>query len=70
VPLVLPHGWPGSFIEFLDIVEELVAPPRELAAAQHNIVRWNVADSGGHFAALERPKALIDDLRQFATPVR
>ena len=28
LPLVLTHGWPGSFIEFLDIVEPLAHPER------------------------------------------
>src|SRR3954451_9987963 len=26
-PLVLTHGWPGSVVEFLDVVEPLTAPP-------------------------------------------
>lgn len=26
-PLVLTHGWPGSFLEFLDVVGPLTAPP-------------------------------------------
>jgi pimeloyl-ACP methyl ester carboxylesterase len=28
VPLVLTHGWPGSFIEFLDIIDRLAHPER------------------------------------------
>jgi hypothetical protein len=27
VPLVLSHGWPGSFVEFLDVINGLVDPP-------------------------------------------
>lgn len=27
-PLLLVHGWPGSFIEFLDVIDPLVAPER------------------------------------------
>lgn len=27
-PLLLAHGWPGSFIEFLEVIEPLVAPER------------------------------------------
>jgi pimeloyl-ACP methyl ester carboxylesterase len=26
-PLVLTHGWPGSVVEFLDVIEPLTAPP-------------------------------------------
>jgi len=28
IPLLLLHGWPGSFIEFLDIIEKLAHPER------------------------------------------
>lgn len=27
IPLVLCHGWPGSFLEFLDVIPLLTAPP-------------------------------------------
>lgn len=27
VPLILLHGWPGSFIDFLDVIEPLTDPP-------------------------------------------
>lgn len=27
-PLLMIHGWPGSFIEFLDVIDPLVAPER------------------------------------------
>ncbi|HUP75717.1 MAG TPA: alpha/beta fold hydrolase [Acidimicrobiales bacterium] len=27
IPLVLSHGWPGSFVEFLGVVDALVDPP-------------------------------------------
>jgi pimeloyl-ACP methyl ester carboxylesterase len=36
-PLVLTHGWPGSFVEFLDVVEPLVDPP-DPADAFHVVV--------------------------------
>jgi epoxide hydrolase len=31
-PLVLTHGWPGSVVEFLDVVEPLTAPPADQPA--------------------------------------
>ena len=31
-----------------------------------NIVFWKDHDSGGHFAATEKPVALVEDLRDFA----
>lgn len=33
LPLLLLHGWPGSIIEFLSIIDLLVDPPHEDAAA-------------------------------------
>jgi epoxide hydrolase len=38
---------------------------RRYAEAANNIVRWTDIESGGHFAALETPDILIDDIRQF-----
>ncbi|HEY5855995.1 MAG TPA: epoxide hydrolase [Aldersonia sp.] len=31
-PLLLTHGWPGSFVEFLDMIEPLTAPPPDRPA--------------------------------------
>lgn len=42
-----------------------VYPPRELAERQLNVQRWTTMPSGGHFAALEEPKLLADDMRAF-----
>ncbi|MFC4137753.1 MULTISPECIES: epoxide hydrolase family protein [unclassified Microbacterium] len=37
----------------------------------HRIVRWtDVEDRGGHFAALEEPDTLLDDMRAFFGPLR
>jgi pimeloyl-ACP methyl ester carboxylesterase len=38
---------------------------RRLAERDHNIVHWTEFDKGGHFAALENPAFLIDDVRNF-----
>lgn len=35
-----------------------------------NIVHWSRFDEGGHFAALEVPSVLADDIRAFFAPVR
>lgn len=35
-----------------------------------NIVRWTEFDRGGHFAAMEEPDLLIDDLRSFGRTLR
>jgi pimeloyl-ACP methyl ester carboxylesterase len=41
-------------------------PPRSLAERSYNVVRWTEMSEGGHFAALERPELLVDDLHTFA----
>jgi pimeloyl-ACP methyl ester carboxylesterase len=28
LPIVLSHGWPGSFVEYVDIIDRLVDPPK------------------------------------------
>jgi hypothetical protein len=32
----------------------------------NNIVFWREHDSGGHFAATEKPDELVEDIRDFA----
>jgi len=44
---------------------EIFVTPRAWAEASHNIVHWTVMPEGGHFAALEQPGLLVDDLRAF-----
>jgi pimeloyl-ACP methyl ester carboxylesterase len=38
---------------------------RSIAERQHNIVHWTEFDRGGHFAAMEAPDLLVDDIRAF-----
>ncbi|MDC0205270.1 epoxide hydrolase [Pelagibacteraceae bacterium] len=45
-------------------------PPRSYAERIFNIKRWTKMSKGGHFAALEQPNLLIDDLRSFAKTLR
>src|SRR5262249_47048859 len=49
---------------------ETVRPPRSWAERVYNIRRWTVMPAGGHFAALEEPQALVDDLRAFFRDLR
>ncbi|MFM0736405.1 epoxide hydrolase [Paraburkholderia xenovorans] len=44
-------------------------PPRSLAGKTYNIVHWSEMSSGGHFAALEQPDAMLADLRAFVSTV-
>ncbi|HET6969796.1 MAG TPA: epoxide hydrolase [Phenylobacterium sp.] len=45
--------------------EFLPAPPRRTVERYYDVRRWTEMPSGGHFAALEEPQALVDDLRTF-----
>ena len=36
----------------------------------YNIVHWSDFDSGGHFAAMETPQLLVDDIRTFFATVK
>src|SRR5919109_5421714 len=37
-PLILTHGWPGSIVEFIDVVDELANPQDADAPAFHVVV--------------------------------
>jgi epoxide hydrolase len=43
---------------------------RGIAERQHNLVRWTELDRGGHFAALQAPDLLVDDVRAFVRDLR
>jgi epoxide hydrolase len=49
---------------------ELAPPVRALAEQAGPIVHWSPQPRGGHFAALEEPGLLVDDLRAFFRPLR
>ncbi|MBI4516830.1 MAG: alpha/beta fold hydrolase [Deltaproteobacteria bacterium] len=49
---------------------ELFRPPRAWAEHAFNVQRWTEFDTGGHFAALEEPEALVADVRAFLRPLR
>ena len=50
---------------------EIVRPPRSPAAQTFtDIRRWSVMPRGGHFAAMEQPDALAEEIRAFYRPLR
>jgi pimeloyl-ACP methyl ester carboxylesterase len=49
---------------------EISRPPREWAERSFNLQRWTPMPSGGHFAALEEPQRLVEDIREFFRPLR
>ena len=50
--------------------KEILFTPRRWAEARYNIVHWTVMPRGGHFAALEEPELLVDDIRAFFRGLR
>jgi len=48
---------------------EILKSPRKWAEKHYNIRQWSVMPRGGHFAALEVPDLLIEDIRSFVKSV-
>lgn len=48
---------------------EITLPVRRIAERTNAIVRWTEFDRGGHFAAMEQPALLADDIRAFFAEV-
>jgi len=66
-------GWAGSDQTPVGVAlfpQDLSAPPREWGERFYNITRWTRMPAGGHFAALEEPDALADEIRAFFRPLR
>jgi len=49
---------------------ELPMPPRSWVERCYNVQRWSLMPKGGHFAALEQPELLANDIRAFFRPLR
>ena len=56
-PSEVPQGW-AVFDATDDLVRRLIDP-------EHKIAHWSEFDRGGHFAAMETPDLLLDDVRAF-----
>ena len=50
--------------------KDLTYPPRELGERFLRVARWTEMPRGGHFAALEEPALLTEDLRAFCRTLR
>jgi len=62
-----PADVPAAFAMF---PKDLSSPPVEWAERFFNVERWTVMPRGGHFAALEEPELLAEDIRAFFRPLR
>ena len=49
---------------------ELPTPPRSWVERVFDVQHWNYMPAGGHFAALEQPQRLAEDIRTFFRPLR
>jgi pimeloyl-ACP methyl ester carboxylesterase len=58
---------PTSFARF---AVEITRPPREWVERAYDLRRWTEFPRGGHFAALEEPELLVEDVRAFFRPLR
>jgi len=61
LPLKVPTGiakFPKEYLEWA---------PRSYVERIYNITSWTEMPKGGHFAALEQPELLIQDIRKFAS---
>jgi pimeloyl-ACP methyl ester carboxylesterase len=50
--------------------KEIMAAPRAWLEARYNVTHWTEMPRGGHFAALEQPELLVEDVRTFFRPYR
>jgi pimeloyl-ACP methyl ester carboxylesterase len=51
-------------------LKEVMLMPRKWAERYYNLKRWTVMPSGGHFAPMEEPERLVEDIRAFFRPLR
>ncbi len=61
---------PAGLAIFLKDFPPDLPPPRELAERSLNVQRWTEMPHGGHFAALEEPELLAEDIRAFFRTLR
>jgi pimeloyl-ACP methyl ester carboxylesterase len=71
----LHRPWPFETVNvpagYAEFPKEILRPPRSLAEkAYTDIRRWTVMPRGGHFAALEEPRALAGEISAFFSALR
>jgi len=63
-PVTVPTGYAA-------FPKEIIVPPRSIAERTYtNIQRWTEMKKGGHFAAMEQPAALADEIQHFFRRLR
>ena len=64
IPVVEAATGVGVFLK------EVFLMPRKWAERYLNLKRWTIMPSGGHFAPMEEPQVLVDDIRAFFRTLR
>jgi pimeloyl-ACP methyl ester carboxylesterase len=67
-----PFDKTGDKVEVPTAVAEFqtdLLPPKDFANKYFNVQQWTKMPKGGHFAAMEQPELLAEDIRKFATNV-
>ena len=69
-PSSRPIGYIETPVGCAIFPHEIFIPPRAWAEAAYNVTHWTEMPRGGHFAALEQPELLTEDIRTFFKTVR
>jgi len=68
-----PKGGIATQVEvptgYAQFPQEIMQPPRVWADHSYNIQQWTPMKQGGHFAALEQPELLAEDVRKFTAKI-
>jgi microsomal epoxide hydrolase len=67
---VMPAGRVAVPTAVARFPREIYRPPRRWVEEAFDLRRWTVMPRGGHFAALEQPQLLVDDVRAFFRQLR
>lgn len=62
-----PVEAPTALLQFKN---DVWLQPRKWAERYYNLKRWNVVEHGGHFAPMEVPAVLVEDIRAFFKTLR
>ena len=70
-PMIPAGGFVTAPTGYAEFPREMLRPPRAVAEKMFtNIQRWTIMPRGGHFAAMEQPQALAEEVRAFFRPLR
>ena len=67
---MLPPAFPDVPLGVAAFPKEIVGCRRRWVEQDYDIRRWTEMERGGHFAALEEPDLLVDEVREFFRPLR